>query len=251
MSFDEPAEGSSAQAALHVEPGQVWDPLGEIGAGRTPDGLLVVTKIHEEPGIFGVTFSGHVTAGRVAIARWHLVGFELPGGKRVMVGDKRTGWGRIWRVVKIERNASLSLQEVGKADCTVVSAEAFVLWASIIARDEPQPSGSVTAHAEPVAPPTSEHRRREIDAILREDARAAPAFAMARLRAVMASMEEWADTDRMHEPTLVRDILAELHRYEADRGGEMRPRIDPTRWLSPAVHEAVEVYERSRGLGVG
>jgi hypothetical protein len=147
------------------------------------------------------------------------------------------------------------------------------------------PERGVTVPAEPVATATREARRREIDAILREDAHAVPAFAQARLRAAMAALDpppliqatvpegdalreavERCVAERGHvgvmpqdmkievvdeerdQPALARDILAELHHYEAHRGGEMRPRRDLTRWLPPAVHEAVEVYERSLGL---
>jgi hypothetical protein len=174
-------------------------------------------------------------------ACWRLVGLELPDGQRVMVGDS------FWSdaadaalvVTAIAHAGLVMIRSEGGESEGEIGASYLRTMRKLHGRES---ATSVTVPAEPAAPTTRDQRRREIDAILREDARAVPAFAKARLRAVVAVL------DQRNNATLARDILAELHRYEAHRGGETRPRRDLTRWLPAAVHEAVEVYERSRGL---
>lgn len=86
--------------------------------------------------------------------------------------------------------------------------------------------------------------RRYIDRLLAEDARRFPAFAAARLRAVIGVVELCRVNDR--EAECARDILHELHTHEERRGGERRPRA-ATRIVDAVTQTAIEMYEEARG----
>ncbi|HSN16442.1 MAG TPA: hypothetical protein VLT61_17540 [Anaeromyxobacteraceae bacterium] len=80
-----------------------------------------------------------------------------------------------------------------------------------------------------------EERRREVDAILREDARRFPYFARARFAAVMAACE-WGGGHFFCDPDGVRRLLASLRARED--GTEIPPGGGPWDW------EAHDVYMR-------
>jgi hypothetical protein len=97
-----------------------------------------------------------------------------------------------------------------------------------------------------------ERRRREIDAVLAEDARRFPAFATARRCAVMAAYEAQPN---LHE-SAAHDMLTNLRGYEDARGVGRDPWVraaDPfVGWgrrggTERAVEAAVASYERARG----
>lgn len=98
-----------------------------------------------------------------------------------------------------------------------------------------------------------EQRRREIDAVLREDARRFPAFATARRAAVMATYESAPPMppEEMLPVGHAENILRDCHRYEAKRGGMTKPSADAVKWaaLAGGTYEvALAVYERARSL---
>jgi len=269
-------------ATLHVERGQVWDPRGEIAAGLTDGGLLVVRDVDPDFGI--ITFRTGVRANERALKPWRMVGFELDNGRRVMVGDEfeRRGdggryrvsrltlggyanmegvngawwvgdlvetlldhggpWRRVW--TRAEVTATTNFATLPHAEATGAAEKARSIWISDEALGDAKEIGTTLKRLDRRI---REEQRRSIDRLLAEDARACPEFATARLRAVMGTMEH-RNGLLLAAVDLARDILAELHYYEAHRGGERRPRRDETRCLPAAVAEAVEVYERSRGL---
>lgn len=102
----------------------------------------------------------------------------------------------------------------------------------------------------PTSPPDSrndrEWRRRQIDAVLREDAQRFPAFAIARRCAVMAACERH---QAENGPQSAEYMLECLRVYEASRGGGKAPSALAVRlrdgWGDPTI---VDVYERARSL---
>lgn len=98
-----------------------------------------------------------------------------------------------------------------------------------------------------------EARRREIDDVLREDARRHPAFATARRGAVMAAYEG-APPCAPEDMVPVRhaeNILRDCHRYETKRGGMTKPSAEAVDWARHAggtFAVALAVYERARSL---
>jgi hypothetical protein len=110
----------------------------------------------------------------------------------------------------------------------------------------------------PTVPNARDERRREIDAVLAEDARRFPAFATARRAAVMASCER-PDPPRADE---VQTALAAFHAYENARGGgwgdtsASAPFTDAWRILRdmsgdisiPVAGTCWRAYERARSL---
>lgn len=93
-----------------------------------------------------------------------------------------------------------------------------------------------------------EQRRREIDAVLREDARRFPAFATARRCAVLAVEERAPDTNAGD----ARSILAECHAYEFHgRDGKRAPSahaLAVNKGRVPLDGLAIVHYERARAL---
>lgn len=97
--------------------------------------------------------------------------------------------------------------------------------------------------------PTQAERRREIDALLREDARTTPAFATARMAAALAA----AECDNDFECNDVRWLLADLRRYEDARGSSRKPSAEAFKialgWAEDAGGMAAfKSYERARGM---
>lgn len=99
-----------------------------------------------------------------------------------------------------------------------------------------------------------EQRRREIDAVLREDARRFPAFATARKCAVVAGFEECSTNAETLSSgvaqecpgTLAAAWLKTLHEYEAARGCAKAPsREVRSRFRAGAM---IAAYERARSL---
>jgi len=311
-----------------------------------------------------------LSAGPGPMRRWPLVGFELDDGRRFMVGDhfRHTDWDADVGSVALHailpggrgaiggRDNAVALADTLDAGARPPRPQGWRGWLRMSTRSpgatsDGAPQRRAIAAAEDFVACMHEDaigaaeragavlgraaRLRAIDRLLAEDARACPAFATARRRAVVGAMERpacaedaahatgWtvmaacvaeaalggkafskahlrltqemgaedtACNSRSHaimleavgrpEPGTLRlspsdapwverakkilgekrrgepenvarlasDILAELHRYEAHRGGARRPRRDETRCLPAAVAEAVEVYERSRGL---
>jgi len=92
-----------------------------------------------------------------------------------------------------------------------------------------------------------EQRRREIDAVLREDARRFPAFATARKCAVMARAEALYG----YGPDKARANLDALRVYEERRGGGRTPSAEVAVLLDeadPSVRDFYAAYERARAL---
>jgi len=111
-------------------------------------------------------------------------------------------------------------------------------------------TGAATAPPDPRA--AREQRRREIDAVLREDARRFPAFATARRCAVMASVEAGvvlrlsdADNSAGWE-----EFLADLRAYETVRGTARIAATFPGDWCDEegVPSDAILAYERARSL---
>lgn len=109
---------------------------------------------------------------------------------------------------------------------------------------------TLTWGAEPVAvvaPASRYPDRREIDAILRDDARRFPAFAAARRAAVLAFVEAEPDASALG----VSDAIGMCHAYELRRGGARAPSreaiaitsIHCGTYIVPLTH-----YERARHL---
>ncbi len=106
-------------------------------------------------------------------------------------------------------------------------------------------------HAEASDPRIARDRRRaEIDAVIREDARRFPAFATARMAAVMAACEMWGD-----DPQVLGSVRAMLinggwlHSYETRRGGRTKPSEDADHYARHTFGtEAQGHYERARGM---
>lgn len=97
-----------------------------------------------------------------------------------------------------------------------------------------------------VARAEREQRRREIDAVLREDARRFPAFAVARRAAVLAICENRDDGPRPEE---VAALLANLRVYEDDRGAG-RVSLDMFAPVTPAFR-ALRVRHEEAGSSIG
>jgi hypothetical protein len=87
-----------------------------------------------------------------------------------------------------------------------------------------------------------EAQRPGIEARLAEDAARAPAFALARLAAILATIE-----DRDLKPDDVVFLLAGLHRYEGARGGRAAPAPGAAAAAALGYPEALQAYERARG----
>jgi hypothetical protein len=107
-------------------------------------------------------------------------------------------------------------------------------------------NGTLFAPPDPRA--EREQRRREIDALLREDARRHPAFATARKCALLAALEdsEVHAGDVGHVPL----FLAELRAYEAARGGGRTPSPLAVVGYTTDAEDAriLAAYERTRSL---
>lgn len=113
--------------------------------------------------------------------------------------------------------------------------------------------GRNLAEAMAVPDPRAKRHRREIDAVLAEDARQHPAFATARRCAALAEIEATeAGASPLLMPNGGRDVarmLRYLHQYEADRGGGRAP----NQRASASAHEVfaestIRAYERARAL---
>lgn len=86
-----------------------------------------------------------------------------------------------------------------------------------------------------------EQRRRDIDAVLREDARRFPAFATARRAFVLSSFERSEPC-----PERARGMVAMCHTYERKRGGATRPSAEAAKYADGC--NFFDDYERARGL---
>lgn len=106
------------------------------------------------------------------------------------------------------------------------------------------------------AEPTQAERRREIDALLREDAKRTPAFATARKSAVLAAAEMFPEI----VPEDASSLLNIVEHYEEIRGAMVKPSDASTKWRermrtsghSCAAHAeacdaGIAAYERARG----
>ncbi len=113
--------------------------------------------------------------------------------------------------------------------------------------------------SDPEAPPCApwpdpraarEQRRRDIDAVLREDARRYPAFAKARMAAVMAAAEPMGPFKPDYDIADVRHYLATCHAYEKLRGGMSKTSgaAADYRRRAASTAAALDAYERARGL---
>ncbi|HSM93368.1 MAG TPA: hypothetical protein VLT47_10830 [Anaeromyxobacteraceae bacterium] len=193
---------------------------------------------------------------------WRCVGIETPHG-RVMVGERRNANA----INGYDANSAYALiREV----LFVVDGERVWLsdgvegWAAEAAKiatwplvhDEPAKPKVADLLAELLhaddcwyahSPVAREARRREIDAVLREDARAHPAFATARRCAVMAAVEAWERVKDGREFSMVNVtcLVADLRRYEDARGGLTKPNTDAGRGIS---YEVLAAYESARSL---
>ena len=88
--------------------------------------------------------------------------------------------------------------------------------------------------------------RAAIDALLREDARSAPAFAVARRAAVLAAAE-YCPSLTLREAA---EVTAACLTYEEKRGGMARPRKEATDFAAGwalTMQSAIGAYERARG----
>lgn len=118
---------------------------------------------------------------------------------------------------------------------------------------EREATGTIEKHAEP----TQAERRREIGAMLADDARTTPAFATARKAAVLAAAESFPDITAADAHGVLRCATV----YEEKRGVLTRPSDAATNWRaglksygsSTAEHSAaldagLAAYERARGM---
>lgn len=101
-----------------------------------------------------------------------------------------------------------------------------------------------------------EAQRREIDAVLREDARRSPAFAVARKCAVMGAFEDTPHTPKLHTDTAA-ELCSMLREYESERGGMRAPKAGASaaieEWgarfgIRGIARDLVASYEIARGL---
>jgi hypothetical protein len=111
--------------------------------------------------------------------------------------------------------------------------------------------------AKPASPPdpriAREAQRREIDAILHDDARRFPAFATARRCAVMAIFEGAPPVPPSEKvrPSQAETVIAICHSYERERGGQREP-SEASRGRHGRLLElyarGIDAYERARAL---
>jgi hypothetical protein len=93
----------------------------------------------------------------------------------------------------------------------------------------------------------SKRRQRELEDVLREDARADPAFATARRAAILAFVETIPGTSPLRDAGTIRHGLRVCRWYEESRGGARKPSAKALE-LAAMYPTALAAYERARGV---
>jgi hypothetical protein len=201
-----------------VEVGQIW---GKDSEQYTVDGVGPGDRVSFKTSLWGITQM--LLHGR----DWSCIGIETRNG-RVMLGEVRIpppGLGVLPSVLVHRVRAYEEVTLVGRTLAGLTTelpypASTVAGWPLV--RDEhvvPEPEA-----AKPTDSRTSRERlRAEVDAVLSEDARQHPAYAVTRRAAILALFEAPGQDNQDTAAISFKAALACLHGYEAVRGHMTRP----------------------------
>ncbi len=214
-----------------------------VGERRTPAFRSDVYEVVEirERGVVGIAVAGHVYGELSSVvARWPLAAEPSP-----MATPERVAEAHAKGIAKLRAFFGADVDDKPLTDDDARDAVDRLgldtkAWAADVRKR--------VAATIPTEREQHEDLRREIDALLREDAREHPAFATARRCAVLAFCEGAppAPPSDLIRPVDVASLLSRLHAYERVRGAGSRPSEAAE---AMGVHVvAVAAYERARRL---
>lgn len=235
--------------------------VGQVRRGRLAyqerDALWVVASEGDMGAIVREDGTAHDCAITLSDLRsWPCVGVETPAG-RVMVGERRGDRSGVTVLAVVDGGAvgidGHCLRVRGDYATMHFQADVVASWPLVTTRPG---CGCVTCECKAPSPvATKQARRREIDAIIADDAHRFPAFATARRAAVMAAFEGAPPVapEDIVPVGHASNILRDCHRYEALRGGMTKPSTSAVEWAALAGGSfaiALAAYERMRGAQV-